>query len=108
MMQPIFKSSQSPQRAWLIELMQDLDFGKIEGFALRDSEPVFDPPPRIIRDVKFGTQNGPRPEASLDDFALKGEVLELFSQFEAIDNAIIHSLEVKHGLPFRIHWEVAA
>ena len=88
--------------------MQRIDFGKIEGLIVRDSEPILDPLPRIICDVKLGTKNGPRPEASLDDFVLKDEVIELFAQFDALDGEILISLEVKHGLPFRIQWEAAA
>ncbi len=104
-MQPPAKSSLSPPRARLIEWMQRLDFGTIEFLVVRDHEPVLDPPPRVIRDVKFCAENGPRPESSLEDFVLKAQVLDLFAQLDSLDNGTIHCLEVKHGLPFRMQVE---
>ena len=47
-------------------------------------QPVMDPPPRIIREIKFGGDNGPRPEAAKVDFALKTQVRDLFAQLEAL------------------------
>jgi hypothetical protein len=85
--------------------MQRLRFGTIEGLVIRDGEPVFDPRPRVVRDVKFGAKNGPRPESRLDDFVLKDEVREFFAQLDALGNVTIRRLEVKHGLPFRMEVE---
>ncbi|MGQ9677527.1 MAG: hypothetical protein ACUVX1_17840 [Chloroflexota bacterium] len=68
------ESSLSHQQTRLIELMQELDFGQVRDLVARDGEPVFDPPPRVVREVKFGSENGPRPEAAKGDFALKAQV----------------------------------
>ena len=94
--------SLSPAGKYLVEVMQRLNFGCIEGLVVRDGEPVFDPPPRVLREVKFGGENGPRPEAAKADFALKAQVRELFAQMEAMGSGVILSLEVKHGLPFKM------
>lgn len=91
-----------PESRHLVEMMQSVNFGRIEGLVVRNGEPVLDPPPRIIREVKFGGENGPRPEAAKQDFALKAQVRELFAQMEAMGNATIHSIEIKHGLPFKM------
>ena len=99
------KSSTSPPRAQLIEWMQRLDFGTIEHLVIRDGEPVLDPSPRCIRDLKFGAENGPRPEAHLDDFPLKAQVRDFFAQLDSLGNATVLRLEVKHGLPFRMQVE---
>lgn len=104
-MQPSTKSSLSHSRARLIECMQRLDFGSIEHLVVRDGEPVLDPPPCVIRDVKFGGENGPRPESNLDDFVLRAQVLDLLARLGSIGNGTIRCLEVKHGLPFRMQWE---
>jgi hypothetical protein len=85
--------------------MQRLGFGTIEHLVVRDGDPVFDPPPHVIREVKFGAENGPRPEASLEDFALKTQVQDLCAHFDSLGNATIRRLEVKHGLPFRMEVE---
>lgn len=82
--------------------MQEVNFGTVEGLAIQGGEPVFNPRPRIMREVKFGGQNGPRPEVGKHDFALKGEVLELFAQIEAMRDGVIRSIEVRYGLPFKM------
>jgi hypothetical protein len=82
--------------------MQSLNFGRIEGLAILNGQPVLDPPPRVVREAKFGGDNGPRPEASVAEFLLKAQVVELFQQLDRIGNGTIAVLEIKHGLPFRM------
>jgi len=95
-------ASLPPARRRLVRLMQVLNFGRIEGLAVRRGEPAFDPPPRIVREVKFNGENGPRPESAKDDFLLKAEVCELLAQMEAMGDGVIERIEVKHGLPFKM------
>lgn len=99
------KSSLTASRRRLLELMQVLNHGHIEGLLVRDGEPVFDPIPRIIRDVKFCSENGPRPESNLDNFDLKAQVRDLFSHLDTLGNGTIRRLEVQRGLPFRMQVE---
>lgn len=99
------KSQLSRPRADFIELMQCIGFGKIEHLTIRNCEPVLDPPPRIIRDVKFGAEDRFRPESFASDFAVKAQVVELFDSFDSLGNGTIRSLDVKHGLPFRMQLE---
>ena len=101
------KAALSPERQRLVELMQRIGFGRIEGLAVKDGQPVFDPAPRIVRDVKFCSGHGPRPEASLEDFALKAQVIDLFAGLREMGTGTVLVLEVHHGLPFRMQVEVA-
>ena len=91
-----------PAKERLVRLMQEVNFGTVEGLAIQGGEPVFKPRPRVVREVKFGGQNGPRPEAGKHDFVLKREVLDLFAQMEAMGDGVIQCIEVKHGLPFKM------
>lgn len=100
---PRNKSQLPDGRRQLLELMQSIGFGRIESLALREKDPVLDPPPRVVREVKFGGENGPRPECDVKDFALKSQVVELFSEFDRLDDGVIEILTVKHGLPFTMH-----
>ena len=95
-------ASLPPARRRLITLMQALNFGRIEELAVSQGEPVLDPPPRIVREVKLGGENGPRPESVKEDFLLKAEVRELFAHMEAMGDGVIRCIEVKHGLPFKM------
>ncbi|MFN0168663.1 MAG: hypothetical protein ACKV22_19740 [Bryobacteraceae bacterium] len=82
--------------------MSCLNFGRLEGLHVRHGQPVWDPPPRIVREVKLGGDNSPRPEASAPNFQLKEQVLELFTHIAELGDGVIDVLEVKHGLPFKL------
>ena len=96
------KSSLSQPKACLIELMQQINFGCIKGLVIREGEPVLDPPPRVVRVIKLCAENGPRPEIAKGDFTLKVQVRDLFVQLDVLQSGVIGSLEVKHGLPFKM------
>ena len=96
------KATLSPARRRLVRLTQRLNFGRIEGLLVKGGQPVFDPPPRVVREVKFCAENGPRPEAAKADFALKAQVRELLDRLEAMGDGVVACIEVKHGLPFRM------
>ncbi|NOT00447.1 MAG: hypothetical protein HOP29_07445 [Phycisphaerales bacterium] len=97
------KSQLSGTRHRLVERMQELGFGRIEALLVRACEPVLDPPPKVTREVKFGAENGARPEQNLRDFVLKSQVIELFDEFDRIGDGVIDVLTVKHGLPFSMN-----
>ena len=82
--------------------IQRINFGRSERLPVRDGEPVIDLPLQILREVKFCAENGPRPEISKEDFALKAQVCDLLAQMEAMGSGVIRCLEVKHGLPFKM------
>ena len=99
------KSSLSPGCKRLVELMQRVNFGRIEGIAVRDGEPVFDPPPRVVRKLKIGGDNGSRQEMGSTDFALRREVAELIEHLGRLGTGTVRCIEVKYGLPFLIEVE---
>jgi len=89
--------------------MQQINFGRLENLVVAGGQVVMDPPPRVVREHKFGGDNGPRPELRSDDFLLKQQVVELCTMLDDLQDGVIDVLEVKHGLPFRmILREVAA
>lgn len=102
MVVPETKSELTPSQQKLLTEMQRINYGRIEGLPVRRGEPVMDPPPRIIREIKFGAENGPRPEVAKADFALKAQVRELFAQLEALGDGVIPCIEIQRGLPFRM------
>lgn len=96
------KQDLSSCRAWLLELMQDINFGRIEQMLIRNGDPVRDPRPVVVREVKFGGKNGPHPEFGANDFLLKQKVVELFAFFDRLQNGLIDAIEIQDGLPFRM------
>lgn len=93
------KHSQTPARQRLVGLAHNLVFGTMHGLLFRNGEPVFDPPPRVIRRVKLGGTNTACPQAAIADFALKQQWLEFFNHLDACGNGIVLLIEVAHGLP---------
>lgn len=61
MNQPISKSSLSEAQSRLVELLQNLNFGRIEGLHVRAGEPTFEPLPRIVRKLKIGGEKRSAP-----------------------------------------------
>lgn len=106
MSQPTNKSSLTPSSARLIELLQTLNFGRIEALKIQAGQPVFDPPPRVIQKLKIGADNAPRPETGHADFRLKAGVIELLQVIALLDDGEIRSIEVRCGLPVsaEIEW----
>lgn len=98
---PQSKSDLSRPRRRLIELFQELNFGRVEGLVVRRGEPCFDPPPRAVREVKFAADNDPRPERAAPDFRLKAQQVELIALLDRVGDGTVEVIECRHGLPFR-------
>ena len=96
----------SPVRRKLVEMMQLINFGRLEDLKVRDGEPVLEPGPRLVREVKFAAESGPRSETNLPDFILKEQHRDLFRVLDQLGTGTIAVLSIKHGLPF--HAELPA
>jgi hypothetical protein len=83
----------------LLTLLQEVNFGEIQNLHVRAGEPVFDPPPGVIRIVKLGAENGPRPETQSDGFTLKRRVVELIGELRRLGTGRVLRIGIKHGLP---------
>jgi len=95
----------SEGRRRLLRLMRELHFGSIEDLEVRDGEPVFEPAPRVVREIKFGSEKDPTPQTAARDLTAKIQVTELFDSLTSIGDGTIGRLEVKHGIPFRMTME---
>jgi hypothetical protein len=99
----MMKSSLSNANKRLLEALQKTNYGRLERLSIVNGDPIWNPPPRIVKDIKLGsTDTGPRVELESTDFALKREHVELFDQLQRLGNGIIECIEIKGGLPFRL------
>jgi len=96
------KAVLSCARRWLVELMQQLNHGRIENLLVRNGEPQRDPPPEVVRLVVFGKDNGPHVTVDRDSFVLKKHVTELFDLFDREQSILIRELVIGDGLPIRM------
>lgn len=98
---PQVLSEASPSEQRLIELMTRVGFGRIE-CRVRCGEPVLDPAPLVVREVKLGGERLIGAGCRQPDYALKDAVLELLAELKACpDNADV-TIEVRHGVPHRL------
>ena len=102
---PVTGASLSSSQRRLVELMRRINYGRIEALHVHAGEPVFEPPPRVVRKVKIGGENGPRPETKSQDFTLRKEVVEFFEHLEALGTGVVRCIEIKNGLPFSMDIE---
>jgi len=107
-MTQFIKSDLTPPKQRLIELMQDINFGRITHLPVHGGEPELTPETVIEREIKLGGNNGQRTEIDCDDFALKQEVVAFFEQLTRMGNGTIRELSIKHGLPFLMRIEERA
>lgn len=92
----------SPPCEKLRNLMQELNFGWIENLFIRNGEPVLNPPPVLVYDIKLGSEHGNGSGCTDKSARLKPQEQELIARFRRIDNGTVECIEVKHGLPFRL------
>ena len=106
MKKPNTKSSLTPEQARLVELMQSLNFGRIEALQIRDGQPTFDPLPRVVQKVKMGADNDSRAEIEYADFRLKLGVVELLEAIGKLREGEVRAIEIRFGLPVsaEIEW----
>jgi hypothetical protein len=95
-------SDLSPARQALVRLCQAINHGSIEDFEVRHSEPVFDPMPLMLKNVKLDSDEGPRPEITLADFVVSAEVGRLMSLLDEMGCGTIRRVEVQGGIPRRM------
>lgn len=96
------KSDLSAPRRRLVELLQEVGFGRVERLSVRGAEPVWSPSPRVVRQIRLGKGDAAHPTQRAADFALRGEVVDLLALFDRERDLHVESIEVQHGLPVRV------
>lgn len=84
----------------LVRLMQEIDHGRLENFAIVSGEPDLTSP-TIIHELRVPAgDRDSRP--SSEPFGLKASIVTLFELFGRYSDARIRWLEIRGGLPVRI------
>jgi hypothetical protein len=95
-------SQLSPARQALVRLCQEVNFGQILELLVRNAEPVWDPGPTILSEVRLDIEEAVRTEGALPDFRLPSEVRRLTHQLDQIKDGKIAKIEIRDGLPRRL------
>ena len=92
-------SQLSASRQTLVRLCQDINFGQILDLHVRNSDPVWDPAPTVISEIKLDVDEAPRPEGDLPDFKLSSQIRRLMCQLDQLRDGKIEKIVVREGIP---------
>ena len=95
----IHKSALSPARLRLVEVMQELGYGRVKRLIVSGGEPIMDPPPRVLRHKRLTGTKTVKPDTRRGDFILKSQLVELFGEFDRLGNGVVDTIKVQDGLP---------
>jgi hypothetical protein len=98
-------SQLSVPRQALVRLCQATNYGQIHHLEIRDSDPVLNPPPLILADIKLDSDEEPRSEVELTDFVLRDEICRLMAWLDELKVGTIARIEVRAGIPRRMVFE---
>ena len=91
-------SELSPSGKFLVSTMRRVQFGRLEGLRICNGDPVWDPPPKLVRVMKIGS--GEEPElAEPGDWVLKAAIRDLFKEFAQLQIGIVDRVVFHRGLP---------
>ena len=101
------KAGLSAPRRRLLVSMQQLNFGRIEDLEIRDGDPVFSPRPAWCRTSSWAarTVRGRNSATRILCSRTKSRSSSITSR--GYGDGTVESIEVKHGLPFRLVIEMA-
>lgn len=87
----------------LLQLMQEVHYGKIEDLVISGGEPVMGLNVKVLRDVKLSGESSRKPVFADRDYLDKPQVVEMLRQFRRLGDGVVQLVEIHDGLPFRIH-----
>ena len=102
MSKPLRLSDLSFARQALVRLCQDVNFGQILDLRVGNAEPIWNPGPTILSEVRLDIEEAPRPEGGLPDFKLSSEIQRLMCQLDQLKDGRIEKIEVRGGVPRRL------
>jgi len=87
-----------------VRLCQSSDYGQIVGLQIR-REPVLNPTPTLLLDIKLDVECSRRPESELADFAMCDEVRRLLDRLDEVGTGRVQRIEVRAGIARRVLFE---
>jgi hypothetical protein len=101
----LWRSALLESERTLVELIEDLNFGRIERLQFRGGRPILQPLPRVIAAVKIAGENRKADSEIRPGSCLKQSLMELFALMQRVGDGELLLIEVRHGLPFSVEIE---
>src|ERR1700730_7137688 len=74
---------------WLVQIMSEYQFGRIEDLRIESSQPIPDPHLKVVRVARLGASAASTSvRKSAEDFELKQAYEDLFDEFARIGNGV--------------------
>jgi len=90
---------------WLIALMHQNQFGRIENLRVERGLPVPDATVRVVRVTHLGGGSAGKAEPRSADFEMKRAVADLFAELARLEDGSIVQIEFRRGLPCLLRTE---
>lgn len=87
----------------LLQLMQEVHYGRVENLVICNGEPVMGLPVKALRDVKLSGECCRKPIIADREYLNKPQVVEMLRQFKRLGDGVVQLVEIHDGLPFRMH-----
>jgi hypothetical protein len=91
----------SPANQVLLNIIVNVQFGRIEQLHIRAGQAILEPPPCIIRSIKLA-ERPHRTENPEQDFVLKQAFVDLFRYIGELDAGVVERIEIRHGQPLLV------
>ena len=95
------RRSLHPFQLELLNLIEVLRFGRVEGLHVRGRKPWFDPAPNIVQEIRLCSDAEACVQERAANPKLKSEFERLFAQLERLGDGIV-DIEVRHSIPFKL------
>jgi hypothetical protein len=95
------KASLTSEQLRIVELIESLNFGRVEGIRIRRGEPCSTPVPRIVEEIKLDSDPSAAPESVDPRLTLREEFVRLFRELTRLHDSEV-TIFVRHHLPARL------
>jgi hypothetical protein len=84
---------------WLLEVMREHQFGRIESLRIEGGQPVPDQRTRIVRSARLGANDTKPRSVPMTDYELGKPILDLLAELVRLGNGAAERIEFRYGEP---------
>lgn len=84
---------------WLVQIMSEYQFGRIEVLRVEGGQPVPDQQTRIVHSARLGGNDAAPSPVSVADYELGKPALDLFAELARLGNGVAERVEFRYGEP---------
>jgi hypothetical protein len=84
---------------WLLQIMSECQFGRIENLRVEGGQPVPEQQTRIVRSAQLGVNNTEPSSLSIADYELGKPARDLFAELARLGIGVAERIEFRYGEP---------